>query len=559
VFEGLRALGIGGDGLYRWLGVPGLLAAPTTGSWLPEGNWWWWHASRPFTDANFLGKITTVIAEFPAFSLLLGDLHPHVMALPLVMLALWLATELYRLVREGSAPLLDRTGRALCLLTPLWLGALGFGNSWDLPTFLAVALAALWLGHWHAPARNRRTLLGMALYSGYLIAGSLLFYLPFYWTLSSQAQGIGLAYYTKTPLRGYLLCFGVWLVPVLGEAWRIWRAQGTQRKTLVWLWLGVLALPWLATLALGGWGRVLLGLGVVLARGPWLTLALSGLIAVYAVGLGGHGGPPLQESRLLARLLILAALCLTYATEFVYLRDLFEARMNTVFKVYYQAWVLFGIGALAALQAGAKRPENQPGLETRSAPRPLRPYHVALAVLCLTLYYPIAAAYTRARANPLAPTLDGTAYLASTDPDAYGSYRWVAENAGPEDVLVEAPGEEYDASTNRLSAWTGVPTLLGWAGHEAQWRGDERETDARLPDIEAIYTNTDAAQVLAALHQYGATLLYVGTYERAKYAIGAERLAWYATFLQPVYAQGQERLYRVPAPLENNKGHLSGD
>jgi len=326
-----------------------------------------------------------------------------------------------------------------------------------------------------------------------------------------------------------------------------------------------------------------LGLGVLLARGPWLTLLLSGLIAVYGVGCvgtgggvlgdhgeapvqddeagsalrGGHGGPPLQDGRLLARLLILLALCLTYATEFVYLRDLFEARMNTVFKVYYQAWVLFGIGALTLLGARAKRPGSQPSLETRSAPGFLRP--VALVVLGLALYYPVAAAYTRATASSAAVTLDGTAYLAATEPDAYGAYRWVAENAGPEDVLVEAPGAEYDAGTSRLSAWTGVPTVLGWAGHETQWRGSEDEVDARLPDVEAIYTSTDAAQVLALLDKYAVTLLYVGSYEEARYAIGADRLAWYGTFLEPVYAQGNERLYRVPTALGDNKRHLSGD
>jgi len=550
LFEGARALGLRAERFYGWLGVPNLANAPTTGGLLPYGDWWWWRASRPFVDSNLLGKNATIIAEFPAFSLILGDLHPHLMALPLVMLAVLLALELYARGREGSPLVLDRAERLLCLLAPLLIGALGFANSWDLPTLLLLALAALWLGVWHGGVRSRQALLGAALASGWLVLGSILLYLPFYWTLSSQARGIGLAYYAKTPLRNYLLIFGVWLLPVCAEAVAIWREWRGRRRWLVWVWLGALALPWLGTLLLGGWGRTLLGLGTSLARSPWLPLLLSALIAVYALGL-----LPRQASRdhrrALPRLLILAALCLTYATEFVYLRDVFETRMNTVFKVYYQAWVLFGLGALALLSrppgplCSTDRVEAEP--TSASTGRWGLVWRVAASgLMVLSLYYPVAAAWTRARANPSAPALDGTAYLAEMDPDAYDALRWLAQNAQPDDVLVEAPGEEYDASTSRLSAFTGVPTILGWPGHEAQWRGDEREVQARLPALQRIYTSDDWAEVLEELRRYDATLLYVGAREWQLYGLDAARLAWYDQLLTPVYGEGLARFYRVP-------------
>lgn len=550
LLEGARALGLRAERLYQWLGVPNLARAPSTGGLLPSGDWWWWRASRPFLDSNLLGKNATVIAEFPAFSLILGDLHPHLMALPLVLLGVLLALELYAQARAGGALLLGRGGRLLVILAPLLIGALGFSNSWDLPTFLLLALAALWLGLWHSGVRDRRVLLGAALASGWLLLGSILLYLPFYWTLSSQARGLGLAYYAKTPLRSYLLVFGVWLLPVCAEAVSIWREARVRLRRWVWLWLAMLALPWLGTLLLGGWGRTLLGLGTALARGPWLLLLLSALIAVYGLDLArrvASGG----GQRALARLLILLALCLTYATEFVYLRDVFETRMNTVFKVYYQAWVLFGLGACGLLA----RRRTLPSAADAPAGEPLRSAAgrwglvwrgVALALMALTLYYPAAAAWTRARANWQAPTLDGTAYLAEMDPDAYDALRWLEQNARPDDVLVEAPGDEYDASTSRLSAFTGVPTILGWPGHEAQWRGDEREIQARLPALERIYTSDDAAEVLTLLRRYDATLLYVGAREWQLYGLDAARLAWYETFLTPVYGEGLQRFYRLP-------------
>lgn len=548
LLEGLRAFGIGGEGFFRWWGVPGLADAPVTGSWLPEGRWWWWRASRPFADVNLLGRGTTIIAEFPAFSYLLGDLHPHVMALPLVLLGLWLAGELYARARDSSALLLARDTGPFCAVAALLLGALGFANSWDLPTLLLAALAAIWLGWRRADAAARtarRVRAGVLVTAGYLIVGSILFYLPFYWTLSSQASGIGLAYYAVTPLRSYLLVFGIWLPAVLAEALRIWRAWRGRRR-LLWLVFGaVLILPWLLTLLLGGSGRLVLGLGVVAARGPWLQLALAALIALYGceIVIGSRA----DDGRTLPQTLILLALGLTYAVEFVYLRDLFDTRMNTVFKVYYQAWTLYALGSVALVQRGlppADASRTDPASRTlvNGVLRGL-----AALLLCLGLYYPVAAGTTRVRGHDGAVTLDGTAYLAAADPDAWGLYRWLDQNAAPHDVVVEAAGDEYDSSTSRLSAWTGVPTVLGWPGHEAQWRGDEREVQARLVDLDRLYRSKDASEVVALMQRYDATILAIGARERVLYGIDAERLAWYAGFLETVYAQGLDRLYRLPA------------
>ncbi len=50
-----------------------------------------------------------------------------------------------------------------------------------------------------------------------------------------------------------------------------------------------------------------------------------------------------------ALLLVLTAVLLTLGPEFVYLKDNFGQRLNTIFKFYYQAWVLFGITALYGL------------------------------------------------------------------------------------------------------------------------------------------------------------------------------------------------------------------
>jgi YYY domain-containing protein len=537
IFEGLKSAGVGPEALYRWLGVPGLQETTTTGHWIPQDSWWWWHASRIIEDANFLGRTPTVITEFPAFSLILGDLHPHLMALPFGLLAVGLAAELYRRGQAGMGRWWREPG---LWLMPLFFGALGFVNSWDLPTFALLGVLALLGGVWVARRTSWRELLPALAFVGWLGAGSILLYLPFYWTLTSQAQGIGLAYYAKTPLRLYWLHFGVWLWPILVVTVADVRQMAREsvlrvtRRGALALWVGVLALPWALTLALGSPGRLLLGVGVSLLAGPWLLLFLSALLAAVALTIWRdirRGA----DVHLFPRLLILLGLGLTYVTEFFYLRDMFDTRMNTIFKVYYQAWALLALGALWAVGRLWRAGGWQRGALIGSA-----------VLLAASLYYPVAAGHSKAGGYRAQATLDGTAFLADESPDEYGAYRWLQEHAGPNDVLLEGVGEDYYASHNRLSAWTGIPTVLGWPGHEAQWRGSDDLVAERIPDVAAIYTSTDPQVLRGLLAEYGVTYIYVGPYERDKYGIDAARLEWYAAFCETAYAAGDVRIYRVP-------------
>jgi len=536
--ELLRALGIGSEAFYRWLDVPGLAEAKPSGELLPGGAWWWWRASRITLDRNFLGRSPTVITEFPAFSFVLGDLHPHVMSLPYVLLALETSVALYLLGREG--PETGRWPQGRLWAVPWIFGALGFLNSWDLPTLALVGLLAFSLGRWRGYASWRPWLRDSFTLGAWMGLGSVFLYLPFYLKLRSQAQGIGLAYYAKTPLKHYLLFFGLWLMPITAETLR---ELGNSLAIVPWrrlvsLWGALFLLPWLGTALLGGWGRLLLGLGMLAYVGPWLLLLQSGLLAASLINCfrALRAERECGGAQTLWYALIVVGLGLTYAAEFFYLRDLFDTRMNTIFKLYYQAWVLLGVGGVVA----ASR-------LWRARGRHRIVVWASALLLCACLYYPFAAAYTRGGGYRGQPTLDGTAFLRQESPGEYGAFLWLAEHARPEEVLVEAAGEDYYPSHNRLSSWTGLPTILGWIGHEAQWRGGDEEVLARLPDLEEIYTGRDREKVLSVLRRYGAIYLYIGEHEKATYDIGPERLEWYASFLELVYAQGDIRLYRVPA------------
>jgi len=197
--------------------------------------------------------------------------------------------------------------------------------------------------------------------------------------------------------------------------------------------------------------------------------------------------------------------------EIFYLRDVFESRMNTLFKIYYQVWLVFGLAsAVALVVAWAVWPA--PAWRRASAAV------AGAAALLLGLAYPLVATPQWTDRFGAWRGLDGIAYAAARHPDEHAAITWLRENAAVGDVVVEAAGCSYepngDLPFNRVSAYTGIPTIIGWGNnHQPQWRRGQPELIAAIPereeDVAAIYG--DPSGTLA--DRYGADWLYVGTYE----------------------------------------------
>ena len=112
---------------------------------LPNGNKSislpnWFFASRTIQDRNLSGASTEVIDEFPVFSFLLADLHPHVLALPFVLLAVlisfeWLLTG--NILSKISSPTTQHSKEKI-ILSALVFGSLIFLNTWDFPIYAFV-------------------------------------------------------------------------------------------------------------------------------------------------------------------------------------------------------------------------------------------------------------------------------------------------------------------------------------------------------------------------------------------------------------------------------------
>jgi uncharacterized membrane protein len=143
------------------------------------------------------------------------------------------------------------------------------------------------------------------------------------------------------------------------------------------------------------------------------------------------------------------------------------------------------------------------------------------------------------------PRLDGTAYLAESKPDDYAAITWLNEHVDGTPLILESPGSGGSSYVyeGRVSALTGLPTLLGWAGHEGQWRGSYTIQEARDPDIKTIYNTLDLDVAQSLLDSYGVTYVYVGPVERGTY--DARALDKFQRFMDVVYEEDGVTIYKV--------------
>ncbi|MCD6289004.1 MAG: DUF2298 domain-containing protein, partial [Anaerolineae bacterium] len=284
----LRSLaGVGGSGFES--DVPGLQTLVRAlaglrvvlfkGAPLPAYDYWKPSRVIPYT-----------INEFPFWSFLFADLHPHMIGIPFTILFLGLA---YNVVAGyGSSWTAEgRLAGALSFLAlPLTLGALGAINTWDLPTYLGVGVLAFllreWRGHGLRPADavawGRVRILRLLAYLVGLAGLALGMYVPFYWHYAAVgSKGVGIVRHPTTQVSQWLMIWGFLIFIAIVFVFSELRQRPSR-------WLGDDGRPlgfvrW-AHLVLDRWDRParLVELHRALVRAPTMGYVL----ARWAVGIG---------------------------------------------------------------------------------------------------------------------------------------------------------------------------------------------------------------------------------------------------------------------------------
>jgi YYY domain-containing protein len=532
---------------------------------------WWWDWSRVVKDLTPSGNYQETITESPIFSFVLGDNHPHVMALPFLMLALGMALTalLDRRLLMSDEGKLEKMQIASTMLTALVLGGLSFMNTWDFPIFGTIFVGALVFGRW-----LRRESMWPALLQGAgIMALGYLLYLPFYVSFSSQARGIGVNIFNGTRLVQFFLMFAPFLIAMCGFIWHLSRTARLPARVVVARSAGLTA----GLVVAGILGALLFGVlssetralaaelnnsGTVLGitremvssrlmqrvTDPWTILFLAFIIASCAVLLLlSNRSDPLTPSpphpftlssqdhtaalNGFALLLFGAGAILTLAVEFVFLRDLFGTRMNTVFKFYYQAWALWavagGFAIFSLLAARSKAMKIVGG--------------AALLFVAMGLLWPALAVPARANQFQSTPTLNGAAWLEIGNPEDLQMIEWLNENVKGDPVIVEASTLGAYQYEGRISAFTGLPAVLGWGGHQHQWRGDITEAARRNPMVEQLYNTTDLIEARALLDALNVRYVIAGQLEQQRFS--PEGIAKFESLCRVAFKAGGSTIF----------------
>ena len=595
VLELAYVRGLGGEWFWQWIGVKGLEPPAGGSGWLPDGFWWWWRGTRIIdTLAEGGASLDYTITEFPFFSFLLGDLHAHVTALPFLMLALTLALALLMSPEPpGIEWLKEKPWEAGALA--ITLGALAFINAWDFPVYLCIvgaAAAVRWFARENRPTAitllgtppegtdatpTTGYALGRSIYRGGLLAMGLaaadvLLYLPFYMSFDSQTSGI-------LPVTGPATRPVLFLITMGTPAFLACSLVARAALELDWPIgrrrdIGVLA----ASVGIAPLMLWLIAVGIRVSVSPDAVTLADGLVVTriaLALPLLGLGGLAIycaltmaQERRqrrwaVFALVLAGAGFFLLGGAELFHIADQFGNRMNTVFKFYYQAWLLLSIsGAVGIYYIVALKLRRQWVDEWIVLQATLRWTWTAVAAILLlaSAYYPAAAViertgWTTAGEGWHDNTLDGLDHLRRASPDVHEAIQWLNTTAAA-GRIVEAVGDGYEAYGG-ISAATGRATILSWEGHERQWRGHDVNPvlARRRADVEAIYTADDGGRVSALLREYGVRWVIVGPREKAAYGDdAAERMVKWADQgrLAPAFASSEVVIYEAIGATDAN-------
>jgi len=554
LFWAFNADGTASSHFWTWLDIPDLRDVPAQPlQWIPERFWWWWRASRVVQDYDLNGTFREVIDEFPAFSYLLGDLHPHVLAMPFTLLAVAVALNLFLGGWRGNIDLyfgqlrINKTG---FFTIALILGGLAFLNTWD------ILIAAALIVFSYALARVDEVGWGWERIEDILLLGipmvitAFLMYVPFYIGFDSQAGGLTPNF--MYPTRGVQLwiMWGTLFIPLFAYMIYLWRTKTPAHwRTGIFTTFGILIVLVSAMVVLGFLALKLkpelvmpilesqgLDVNAFIARSMVRRLTYIGslltLLALLIPTLAFLFQSQTNSSSSFVLLMIALGALLILGPDFLYLRDNFGYRINTVFKFYYQAWIVLSLASAYGIVVLLRN--------LRGAANVVFSVIFAL-VLVVGLTYPAIGIFSKT--NNFKPafgyTLDDFDRIQRENPDEAAVILWL--RSAPDGVVAEAVGGSY-SQYGRISIYTGLPTVLGWPGHEDQWREGSLQ-GSRKQDIEMLFTTNDWATAQEIIDRYNIRYIVVGNLERTTYQVNEDK---FNRFLKPIFQQGNVTVYEVP-------------
>jgi len=499
----------------------------------------WWRSSRVIPDT---------INEFPYFSFLLGDLHAHFMSIPFVLLLLGLLSQFVSLGKGGRVyPWI------LLSFISLSLGGAAVINGWDYPTYLIIAGLCVCISVLRGAGATQpgdskivRILTGLGMLVCIVVLSRISFW-PFYRHFTPQLNFSNLRFVASTQRTGigyFLIIYGFFLWIILFFIycrfhWFFTPPSEQENKAKLVYWNSIVLVSVLAYLTFFTW---VLPLSCIVS-GVFLYLW-------YKESLSHNQQSTINNQQSTTPYLFLfMAFAITEGCEMIYIKDFYGhplERQNTIFKFYYQAWILLSIGTPYLLY---RILHNKWEVH-----RKLRQSWIAVLVLfcCACCIYPVFATYEKtnhfrgeAQGGLLyIPTLNGISYIAYRYPFEYEALMWIQENIDEDAIILEATGKPY-SFFGRVATTTGRSTVLGWGNHEALWRGQTwKSITQRTVEIKRIYETVNKQKIVELLQKHQINYIYVGRLEKETY--NAEGLETFGRYFTPVFENTFVKIYKIP-------------
>jgi len=491
-------------------------------------DYYYWSPTRALFDSN------QAITEFPFFSFIWGDFHPHTIGLAFQVLIISL---LYAFICNSKSIFGDEHSTAFfsVLVFGISLGFLYANSAWDYPGYAILSILVI-----GAYQLKRGLSLKYAILSASLpLAISIFLYLPYILTFKAiGAKGIGIVTY-PSPVPGFLLVHGLPLVAISFFALSLtWRDLQEKKLFLVLspslLVLTLIIYPVLAFI---------------------LPVILFSFLFLFREIRKNTNTVPREVFLILC--LILCGASILFFSEVFYIMDYLAwgeyQRMNSVFKFYNQVWVMWMIAAAFCISYTMKN---------------LKEKFRKVFVVCMVILifasgiYPVLGTYTWLKGFETSPTLDGTAYLkyssirvdgVPVEPGGdYSAIHWMGKSIKGSPVILEAVpanapwNQSFDYTYySRVSSLTGLPTVVGWVFHEHSWGYKTDITEPRINDVTTIYRTENMELALKKLTEYDAKYVFVGSLEHMQYSERGLQKFEAENFFKKVYDEKGVQIYEV--------------
>ncbi|MGN1141741.1 MAG: DUF2298 domain-containing protein [Oliverpabstia sp.] len=445
---------------------------------LPEGDYTYWFPNSTRYIGYYPAENDKTIHEFPSYSFVLGDLHAHVVNVMFVLTVICLTYAMVQKYKKNQYPYYEKMSdcpsgenkkfyqnivkeallEPYVLIFSFFIGLFHWTNYWDFVIYFVMGGLGIiycnYLKFCHLPDRKWRMKVTGAvsiLHAVWVWIWGSLFALPFTLQFETMVNGVALAQNHSRPYQ--------W--------WLIW------------------GLPFLVT--------IFYMLCVVCDRKKNRILP--------------------EASDFFGIILGFSAIGLILIPELIYVRDIYEkeyARSNTMFKLTYQAFIMFGIlmGYAFVRLWMEKKHYIRKTITTLG--------FVCFIGCCFYIVTAVHAWFGQVWDRDQYQGLDATAFLEKNFAEDASAIRWLNENVEGNPVVLEANGDSY-SDYERVSAMTGLPTILGWYVHEWLWRDGTEELNQRVGIVETIYTSNDEELVKSFLEEYQVEYIFVGRMEREKY------------------------------------------